>query len=158
MSDAREVLTRFYEAFQRKDAESMAACYAPDAEFSDPAFPRLNGREAGNMWRMLISRGTDLQLSFQLGDCTGNRGQVFWEARYTFSQTGRPVINRITASIEVRDGRIIRHRDTFSFWRWSRQALGLPGWLLGWTPFLQHKVQALAAKGLANWMKQQGQP
>lgn len=155
MTEAREIVQRFYEAFQRKDAESMAACYAPDAEFSDPAFPQLNGREAGDMWRMLISRGTDLVLRFQLGECTANRCQVHWEARYTFSQTGRTVVNRITATIDVSDGLIIRHRDEFSFWRWSRQALGATGWLLGWTPFLQGKVQSMARKGLAHWQTQQ---
>ena len=52
------LIQRFYEAFQRSDAEAMAACYAPDVEFSDPVFGVLRGREAGDMWRMLISRAT----------------------------------------------------------------------------------------------------
>ena len=44
---------------------------------------------------------------------------------------------------------VIRHVDRFDFWRWSRQALGAPGWLLGWTSLLRGKVRAQAAKGLA---------
>ena len=50
---------------------------------------------------------------------------------------------------EFRDGLVIRHVDRFDFWRWSRQALGAPGWLLGWTSLLRGKVRAQAAKGLA---------
>jgi len=41
---------------------------------------------------------------------------------------------------------------SFDFWAWSRQALGLPGWLLGWTPWLRRKVRATAARNLAKFM------
>jgi hypothetical protein len=72
-----------------------------------------------------------------------------WDAHYTFSATGRAVHNAIDAQFTLRDGLIVRHVDRFDFWRWSRQALGVPGWLLGWTPLLKAKVRAQAAKGLA---------
>ena len=39
MSDANSALiTRFYQAFQRLDAEAMVACYSDDIVFSDPVF------------------------------------------------------------------------------------------------------------------------
>lgn len=79
------------------------------------------------------------------------RGRAHWDARYTFSATGRKVLNRIDAAFEFRDGRIVRHVDRFDFWRWSRQALGLPGLLLGWSAALREKVRARAAKGLADF-------
>jgi hypothetical protein len=47
-----------------------------------------------------------------------------------------------------KNGKIVRHRDQFNLWKWARQALGLKGLLLGWTPFLQNAVRAQAAKGL----------
>ena len=48
MSDAHNALiTEFYSAFQRLDAEAMAACYTADVVFSDPAFGELRGREIG---------------------------------------------------------------------------------------------------------------
>ena len=75
-------------------------------------------------------------------------------ARYTFSATGRKVLNRIDASFEFRDGLIVRHIDRFDFWRWSRQALGTPGLLLGWTGFLRGKVRAKAAASLAAFVRQ----
>lgn len=142
MSD--EVLRRFYDAFAKRDGEAMAACYADDVVFSDPVFPSLHGERARNMWRMLTQRAADFSLTY---DVRGP-GLVHWEAHYTFSQTGRRVHNIIDAKLDVRDGRIVRHVDTFDFWRWSRQALGAPGLLLGWSSLLQKKVQASAAKGL----------
>ena len=50
------LIRSFYEAFQRRDAESMATCYAPDVRFSDPVFTDLQGARAGDMWRMRASR------------------------------------------------------------------------------------------------------
>ena len=47
MSDAHNALiTEFYSAFQRLDAEAMAACYTEDVLFSDPAFGTLHGKDA----------------------------------------------------------------------------------------------------------------
>ena len=49
-------------------------------------------------------------------------------------------------------GLIVQHRDSFDFWHWSRQALGAPGLLLGWTPFLRAKVQAQAKASLQKYL------
>lgn len=70
----------------------------------------------------------------------------------TFGQTGRPVHNRIRAEFAFADGLIVDHVDRFDFWRWSRQALGLPGLLLGWTPALQAKVRAQAQGRLEQFL------
>jgi hypothetical protein len=47
-----------------------------------------------------------------------------------------------------RDGKICEHHDSFDLWRWSRQALGFKGLLLGWTPVVSNAVRAQALKGL----------
>jgi hypothetical protein len=44
------------------------------------------------------------------------------------------VLNIIDAEYPFQAGRITAHRDHFSVWRWSSQALGPAGMLLGWTP------------------------
>src|SRR5437868_888017 len=72
-------------------------------------------------------------------------GSAHWEARYTFSTTGRFVHNIIDAKFTFRDGKIASHTDSFDFWRWSRQALGGAGLVLGWSPMLRNKVRATAA-------------
>lgn len=145
-----QLLHRFYQAFQRRDYAGMAACYHPDATFEDAAF-RLQGPAIGKMWRMLCERGHDLRLSYDGIQATEHSGSANWEARYTFSQTGRPVHNQVRARFTFQDGLIRTHHDEFSFWRWAQQALGPMGWLLGWSGFLQRKVQAAAADGLARF-------
>jgi ketosteroid isomerase-like protein len=142
------LINRFYEALARRDAVVMADCYHPEVEFSDPVFPRLIGKQAGNMWRMLCERGKDLRVEYRDVTANDDSGQAHWEAWYTFSATGRKVHNTIDAHFEFRDGKILRHRDTFSFPAWARQALGTTGFLLGWTGLVRQKVQAQAARSL----------
>jgi len=147
-TDHRALIDTFYRAFAQRDSETMAACYHADAEFEDGAF-RLQGSACGDMWRMLCTRGKDLKIEFRDIQVEGDHGSAHWEAWYTFSGTGRQVHNIIDAEFQFKDGKIFRHHDHFDFWGWSRQALGPIGFALGWSPWLRHKVQAQAAKGLA---------
>lgn len=149
MSDAHDALiTRFYQAFQRLDAEAMAACYTDDVVFSDPAFGELHGRDAGDMWRMLTTRAKDFSLTFDSVRSNATTGNAHWVATYLFSATGNVVINDIQARFVFRDGKISEHHDSFDLWRWARQALGTKGLLLGWTPLVKNAVRAQALKGL----------
>jgi hypothetical protein len=124
--------------------------------FEDEAFSLRGRDEIGAMWRMLCTvrdKGmADWKLDFGGIDCDDEVGIAHWEPTYRFSATGRVVHNIIDASFEFdRDGLILKHRDRFDFWRWSRQALGLPGVLLGWSPLLRNKVRAQAASNLARF-------
>ncbi|MBK9030749.1 MAG: nuclear transport factor 2 family protein [Myxococcales bacterium] len=143
------LIDRFYQAFARRDAAAMAGCYHADVVFTDPVFPELRGAEAGRMWAMLCERGKDLQIEHSGIEADDRAGRAHWDARYTFSATGRKVLNRIDARFEFGDGLIVRHVDEFSFYRWARQALGPVGAVLGWTPLVRGKVQRQAAAGLA---------
>lgn len=150
------LIARFYEAFQRLDADTMAACYARDVVFSDPAFGELHGDEARDMWRMLAQRAQDFSLTFDQVVADDTTGSAQWTARYVFTQSGRHVVNRIHARFVFADGLIAEHRDTFDLWRWSRAALGIKGALLGWTPFVQNAIRAQARKGLAAFRAKRG--
>jgi ketosteroid isomerase-like protein len=147
-------ITRFYTAFAQRDWSTMGAYYADGAHFSDPVFPDLNAAEVRAMWKMLLTRGTDLRITFKVLEETDELGVCEWEAFYTFSRTGRKVHNIIHSELELRDGLIFSQRDHFDFWRWSRQALGVNGLLLGWSPLLKSKVQGGAHAGLERAMKQ----
>jgi len=147
----RALIERLYAAFAARDGAAMTACYHPAATFSDPVFPLLRGPEVGRMWRMLCRRGKDLAIVASGVDADEARGQAHWEARYTFSATGRAVHNVIDATFEFRDGLIVRHVDVFDLHRWAGQALGLTGRLLGGTGFLLRKVRRTAAEGLARF-------
>lgn len=142
------LITRFYEAFQRLDAEAMSACYTDDVLFSDPVFGELRGQNATDMWRMLTSRAKDFTLTFDQVQADAQRGSAHWVATYEFGQTGAIVINDIQARFVFRDGKICEHHDHFDLWRWSRQALGAKGLLLGWTPLVKNAIRAQAHKGL----------
>lgn len=145
------LIREFYAAFARRDAEGMARCYHPDIFFSDTVFPRLHGEEAGDMWRMLLSRATDLEVTLDSVQADADGGRAQWTARYTFTKTGRKVVNVIRAMFAFRDGRIVRHYDSFPFWRWASQALGPVGAALGWFAPLKWKVRKDAAKSLEKY-------
>ena len=150
-----DVVHRFYEAFAQGDAGAMAACYHPAATFEDPAFGPLDRRSACAMWAMLLSRSTDLTITHRVLEETGSVVQAQWEARYTFTRTGRPVLNRIETTLTLEDGLIRTHRDHFDFWAWARQAFGFTGLLLGWTPWFQAKVRAEALRSLQAYQAKQ---
>jgi ketosteroid isomerase-like protein len=157
VSAANEALIeRFYGAFAQRDGAGMAACYASDVHFSDPVFTDLHGREAGAMWRMLTERATDLRVELLERSADGDRGSAHWRAHYTFTQTGRPVVNDVHASMRLRDGLIAEHIDDFDFHRWARQALGPSGLLLGWTPLLRSAVRRKARAGLDEYLAREG--
>jgi ketosteroid isomerase-like protein len=149
-----ELIERFYAAFDRNDGDAMAACYGPDARFSDPVFGELRGAEPGAMWRMLTAQARDLriELSEHATDAAGETGSARWIAHYTFTQTGRPVSNDVRARFRFAGGLIAEHDDEFSFHAWARQALGTPGLLLGWTPMLRASVRRRARGNLERFM------
>jgi limonene-1,2-epoxide hydrolase len=153
MNDNERLIHRFYSAFQSKDYATMQSLYHPEAHFSDPVFTSLKGVEVRAMWQMLVTAGKDLKITFQDIKADDKRGSCHWEASYTFSRTGKKVHNIIEASFEFSDGLIVKHNDQFDFWRWSRQAIGLPGLLLGWTPALKDKIRTTAAASLQRFMQ-----
>lgn len=55
------------------------------------------------------------------------------------------------ARFVVRDGRIAEHVDSFDFYRWSGQALGIVGWLFGWTSPFQDKMTQASRVQLREW-------
>ena len=156
MHPHHQLIREFYRAFSARDAEAMARCYHREIAFSDPVFPMLRGEDAGDMWRMLLARAADLEVTLDEAEADAEGGQARWTARYTFSRTGRPVVNRVGAMFAFREGLIVRHFDSFSFWRWSRQALGPVGLAFGWSPPLRWKVRKDADRALRLWIERRG--
>jgi ketosteroid isomerase-like protein len=152
MNQHDALIHQFYTAFQQGNYTLMQSCYHDDATFSDPVFPNLSCRETRAMWQMLLTSAKDLKVSFTDIKGEANQGTCSWEAWYTFSRTGRPVHNRISAKFQFKDGKIFRHEDSFDLWRWSSQALGFTGILLGWSPIVKNKVQGTARKALDNFL------
>ncbi|SER38770.1 nuclear transport factor 2 family protein [Neolewinella agarilytica] len=149
--DNAALINTFYQSFANHDAEGMVACYHDQIEFEDPAFGPLKGDRAKAMWRMLLT-GASSKVTFSNVQAEGNKGSADWVAEYTFGPDKRPVVNVIHAEFEFADGKIIRHTDTFDLWKWSGQALGMPGKLLGWSGFMRNKIRQTTHGRLAKFM------
>lgn len=153
MNTNEQVIHRFYSAFQRQDYGVMQSCYHPEAVFSDPVFGLLDYEATKAMWEMLCKRAHDLRIAYgNIHLLDEEYATCDWEAQYIFSKTGRRVNNQIRAHMRFRDGQIIEHSDAFAIYRWTRQAFGLRGWLLGWTAFMHRRIQAQARAGLEHFM------
>ena len=147
MKTNQSVIEKFYSCFIEKDYVGMIDCYHPDIHFQDEVFD-LHGKNAGAMWHMLCRRGKDLRVSYSGVEASNDKGKAHWEASYTFAASGRKVHNVIDAAFEFKDGKIIHHRDSFNFRKWSAMALGPVGLLLGWSSGLRRKVSRAANKSL----------
>jgi hypothetical protein len=102
---------------------------------------------------MLLKSAKDLEMEFREIETEEGYGSCQWVATYTFSQTGRRVVNKGKAFFKFSEGRIAEHQDDFDLWKWSRQALGISGILLGWTPFMHRKIRQKAGRSLEKFMK-----
>lgn len=131
----------------------MVSCYHKDIVFEDPAFGILNGEHAKNMWRMLCEsqKEKDFVITYSDIEADDSSGSAHWQAFYTFSRTGRKVHNKIKAKFEFKDGKIIKHTDDFNLHKWSKQALGFKGWLLGNTKFFKRKLNSQTNNLLLNF-------
>ncbi|MEO6220844.1 MAG: nuclear transport factor 2 family protein [Ginsengibacter sp.] len=152
MTTNQQLLTTFYQSFQRKDYKAMQNCYADNAVFNDEVFISLNASEVKAMWEMFCIKGKDLRIDFSNLHADEKNGNAEWTAAYTFSKTNRKVINHIKANFSFENGKILRHTDHFNFYNWSCQALGLTGVLLGWTSFVKNKVRKEGMKNLSDFM------
>lgn len=146
--DNKQIIQELFAAFGRRDGEAMARYYHPQAVFKDPVFEELRAEQIANMWKMLCGRGKDLQIELVRCDANGDTGSAQWEAKYTFSKTGKLVHNKVSSQFTFRDGLIISQTDDFNFWAWAKMALGTPGRLLGWTPMIRNAVRKEAKRSL----------
>lgn len=156
MNANEKLIHHFYTSFQQKDYKSMQDCYALDATFSDAVFKDLDSDQVKTMWEMLLKKGKDLRIEFGNIEANDKTGIAHWDAYYTFSATGKKVVNRIDAKFEFQDGKIKKHVDRFNFYAWAKQAFGTIGLLIGWTGFFRKKIAIQAMKNLNAFKEQHG--
>ncbi len=157
----KETIRTLYAAMDAGDGATMAGLYHPDAVFEDPAFGVLRGPEIGAMWMMLTSASSDLSVKASKVGAKPDKGVAHWDADYTFSATGNKVHNSIDAKFKFQDGKIIDHKDSFSFPQWAGQAFGLDrfgglGRMLSKSKLLQKTMQHFARRQLFTFMEKQG--
>ncbi|RYY55135.1 MAG: nuclear transport factor 2 family protein [Chitinophagaceae bacterium] len=150
----RAIVEQFYTAFARLDFQTMQGLYSDDAIFSDPVFLTLDASQVRAMWQMLSSGAKDWSLSWGgIEEIDEEYITCKWVAQYTFSGTGRSVVNHVKAYMRIREGKIIEHSDAFRLSKWMGQALGWKGVLFGWTSVMKKAVQRKARRRLDSYME-----
>ena len=155
MISSEVTIVKLYNSLSKADVSQMRECYDPDVEFCDPAFGTLNGKEVFQMWQMLIekSKGT-LKIDYSDIHANDYLGSAKWITEYKYSKNNHKVLNTITSKFVFKEGLIIKQTDDFDVWKWSKQALGIKGVLLGWTGFMQKKIQKQARLSLKQYSKE----
>ncbi|MGQ7947512.1 nuclear transport factor 2 family protein [Flavobacterium sp. WC2509] len=154
MNPNEQLIEKFYTAFANADAKTMCECYHNTIQFEDPAFGKLNGNDACQMWKMLIEKSKgNIKIEFSDIKADDYSGSAKWIATYNFSKTNRKIVNKIHTQFEFQDGLIVKHIDYFDIWKWSKQAFGFKGLLFGWTGFMQKQIQKQAIVSLKNYSK-----
>ncbi|HMD01314.1 MAG TPA: nuclear transport factor 2 family protein [Ferruginibacter sp.] len=155
-SNRDEIINKFYSAFNKLDHATMNSCYSEDIAFHDPVFGLLQGFQVRAMWEMLCKNATDLSITWMnIQHLDEEYSTCEWTAKYTFSKTGRPIVNHIKANMRFADGKVTEHSDAFSLHNWSKQAFGFTGWLFGWNSFYQNKIKIAARRKLAEYIEKQ---
>ena len=154
MNPNEQLIEEFYAALATHNVKTMSSCYHPDIQYQDPVFGVLKGKDVTDMWHMLIELSNG-HLKIEFSHVTANEviGYADCVASYLFSQTNRPVINDVHSAFEFKDGLIVRQIDTFDMWKWSRQAFGTTGFLLGWTGFMHRKISRQAISSLRKYQE-----
>ena len=156
MNSHIQLIKKFYTAFQQLDATAMNSCYSDDIVFFDPVFGLLKGTEAKAMWQMLCKNARNFSLTY--GNITALDDEYCtcdWVATYTFSATGKTVVNKVKANMRFANEKITEHSDAFSVHQWSKQAFGITGTLLGWNSIFQNRIKHTAKKNLLKFMQAQ---
>ncbi|MCB1177869.1 MAG: nuclear transport factor 2 family protein [Leptospiraceae bacterium] len=153
MNENEITIQKFFQFFRDKNVEAMLDCYHQDIEFSDPVFGKLQGIAVRGMWKMLLERSPDLIIESYNIRADENKGSAEWKATYTFSKTNRVIVNKVNSKFTFLDGKIIAQKDKFSMWKWAGMALGLGGYILGFTSVIKNQVRSDALNGLKIYMK-----
>jgi len=146
------LIEKFYKSFQKLDWRGMQGCYHDNVFFYDPVFEDLDSVRAKAMWQMLCLQAKEFSLQFNKVEADDEYGSCQWKATYTFSKTGRKVVNKVKSHFKFHEGKIIEHMDDFDLYAWSRQAFGAGGWVLGWSSFLKSKIRKTAKVNLEKFM------
>lgn len=142
----KKTVDDFYKAFARKDGAAMTAAYAPGATFSDKVFPNLKGSEPGAMWRMLC-KSDELRILHEIVKAEGDTVTARWIANYKF--LGNDIENHVTATIKLKDGKIVAHKDDFDMKKWLAQAYGFAARL----PFAEHVLGGITRHVAGNRLR-----
>ena len=154
MTQNEKTIVKFYTALSNANPSKMCECYHANVQFIDPVFGLIKGKDVCQMWKMLFERSKgNLKIEFSDVKADDHLGTARRIATYHYGKTKKKVVNNIHAKFHFKDGLIIKHTDDFDIWKWAKQAMGLKGFLFGWTGFMQKKIQEHARLFLKKYIE-----
>ena len=154
MTAGQKVAATYFEGFKTKNPEQMNALYKADVEaiFNDPVFRNLSTQEVQAMWSMLLRGSKDLEVTYTVVETTETSAVVDWVATYTYSVTGKKVVNHVRSHMTLENGLITKQIDNFDLSKWTSQALPpVVAQVFAWLPDLT--IRKLARKTLKNYIE-----
>ncbi|HET6983345.1 MAG TPA: nuclear transport factor 2 family protein [Myxococcaceae bacterium] len=106
--DAKQVLTRFYEAIRRRDLAAARGCLADDMTFIGLFETYPSADAYMKTFEQLLGIVTDLEVKVLIGE--GDDAFVFFELETTAPAAARTLVAEWH---ETRNGRIVRARSAF---------------------------------------------
>lgn len=155
MDANKELIEKFYQAFQKRDFDTMRNCYAEGIVYFDPLYSILSDEAVMMMWKQRYAGAESIQINF--GDINTEDGEYYtslYTVTYIFTQTGKPVNLSVKAYMRIIGDKITEHSDAFSVHKWAGMAYGLPGRLFGWNRLYQHTLKKNARKNLLEFIGQ----
>jgi ketosteroid isomerase-like protein len=125
-----EVVRTFFDAFCKGDMPTLERLYTPDVKWKDPIFSFDDRAGTMGMWRILLAPSPEKKFTYEIKSVKGDTVVVNWLADYEL--LGRKIHNDVTATLVVKDGKIVRHEDVYSWDKWARQAFPLGGAVNWW--------------------------
>ncbi|AVN60196.1 ketosteroid isomerase [Mesoplasma entomophilum] len=139
------ILRKFYEAFTKGDFKKMNSLYDDSIVFNDPIFKNLNNKQVTNMWKSLLSNKKESKFEVSYEIIKENKDIfVRWTATYLFGPKKRKVTNVVDSKMEVVNGKIVKHTDSFNFKKWAKQSIGGPAYIFGNQKWFKNKVSKAA--------------
>lgn len=140
---------RLFCALQGGDADALIRFYEPDADFYHPLLGRLRGAQIGSAWRSFLALTPDFGITFRIEQVGPGAAEVSWRQTYRFHLTARPIVITGTSQFLLRrqgaEVLIAQQIDRCDRRLWSRQALGLKGFVLsflpGWRTFVENELR-----------------
>jgi hypothetical protein len=146
MHSHESLVRQLFAALAARRPEDAAACYHPEVFYSEPLHPRLRGESVIDLWRMRLAPGEPYDIRLDEASGGGDGAAARWTVRTRVR--GREVEIHGRSLFAFREGRISRHYDHYSLWRWSAQALGPAGAAFGWLGPVRWALRTRARRAL----------
>ena len=119
-----KIVRDFCDAWSRKDIDELMSFFGANAVYHNIPVPAVMGTEAIRAAFMTFASLMD-NIKLELLAIASNGTLVFTERIDRFRWDGKALDLPVSGVFEVRDGKIVAHRDYFDYETWMK-ATGIP--------------------------------